>query len=239
LSAALIGGGASSLNDALDLEVDRLNRPERPLPAGLLSAGTARLLWGIGSGAGVMLAFSLSSMHVALALGALGLMVVYNVYLKRTMLVGNLVVALVTGLALVYGGWGLGRMAPVFVGAGFAFLTTLAHEIVKDLEDRAGDAAAGARTLPLVYHPRVAVCAVVGVLVVTLLLTPMPFLLLDYRGLFLLLLLVSDALLLQVLWILLGPGPEEHAGRVSRLLKAVMIAGMIALAFGAIVRLGE
>jgi geranylgeranylglycerol-phosphate geranylgeranyltransferase len=178
-------------------------------------------------------------MHVALALGVLGLMVVYNVYLKHTLLVGNLVVALVTGLALVYGGWGMGRMAPVLVGAGFAFLTTLAREIVKDLDDRAGDAAVSARTLPLVYGPRAVVYAVIGVLVITLLLTPVPFLLLDYRGLFLLLLLVTDALLLHVLWVLLEPGPEAQARRVSRLLKAVMIAGMIALAFGAIVRLGE
>ncbi len=238
-SAALIGGAANSLNDVLDLEIDRINRPERPLPSGLVSVTTARLVWGLGTVAGVALAAFLSLTHLALALGAVGLLVVYNVSLKRALLLGNLVVAFVIGLAIVYGGWAVGPLGPALVGASFAFLTTLAREIVKDIEDAAGDAVAGARTLPLVYGIPVAVRATIGVLFVTLLLTPLPFFLLNYRGLFLLLILVAAALLLYVLWIFLGPRPEARARQASHLLKAVMVAGMAALAFGAIVQLGN
>ena len=239
LSAALIAAAANSLNDALDLEIDRVNRPARPLPSGLVSVGTAKLAWGLGTGAGVVLAVSLSLMHVALALAAVGLMVIYNVYLKRTTLLGNIVVALVIGLALVYGGWAVGEPGPALVGAGFAFLTTLAREMVKDVEDVVGDAVVGARTLPVVYGAGVALRATVGVLFLTLLLTPLPFLLFDYRGLFLLLMLFADALLLHTLWLFLGPHPEQRAGKASQLLKVVMAAGMTALAFGAIVQMGD
>ena len=104
LSAALIAAAANCLNDALDLEIDRVNRPERPLPSGLVAVGTAKLLWGLGAGAGIILAISLSLTHVALALAVVGLTVIYNAYLKRTMLLGNVVVALVIGLTLLYGG---------------------------------------------------------------------------------------------------------------------------------------
>ncbi len=239
LSAALIAGAANSLNDVLDLEIDRINRPERPLPSGLVSVMTARLVWGLGTVAGVALAASLSLTHLALALGAVGLLVVYSVSLKRVLLLGNVVVAFVIGLALVYGGWAVGPPDPAFVGAGFAFLTTLAREMIKDIEDVAGDRAAGARTLPLVYGTQVAARATVGVLFVTLLLTPLPFFLLNYRGLFLLLILAAAALLLYVLWIFPGPEPEERARQASHLLKAVMVTGMAALAFGAILQVGD
>jgi geranylgeranylglycerol-phosphate geranylgeranyltransferase len=239
LSAALIAGAANSLNDALDLEIDRVNRPARPLPSGLVSGATARLVWGVGTVAGVALGASLSSTHLALALGAAGLLVVYNVSLKRVLLLGNVVVAFVISLALVYGGWTAGSLRPALVGAGFAFLTTLAREIVKDIEDVAGDAAAGARTLPLVYGVPVAARVTVGVLFATLLLTPLPFFLLHYRGLFLLLILAAAALLLYALWICLGPQPEARARQTSRVLKAVMVAGMVALTVGALVQLGD
>ncbi len=239
LSAALIAAAANSLNDALDLEIDRVNRPDRPLPSGLVAVGTAKLLWGLGTGAGIMLAVMLSLMHVTLALAAVGLMVIYNAFLKRTVLMGNVVVASVIGLTLVYGGWVVGTPGPALLGAGFAFLTTLAREMIKDVEDVAGDAVVGARTLPLVYGAGAALRATIAVLFLTLLLTPLPFLLFDYRGLFLLLMLATDALLLHTLWIFLGPQPEERAGRASQLLKAVMFTGMTALAFGAIVQMGD
>ncbi len=239
LSVALIAGAANSLNDVLDLEIDRINRPERPLPSGLVSVTTARLVWGLGTVAGVALAAFLSLTHLALALGAVGLLVVYNVSLKRALLLGNLIVAFVIGLAIVYGGWAAGPLGPALVGAGFAFRTTLAREMIKDIEDVAGDAAAGVRTLQLVYGTQVAARATVGVLFVTLLLTPLPFFLLNYRGLFLLLILAAAALLLYVLWIFPGPEPEERARQASHLLKAVMVAGMAALVFGAILQVGD
>ena len=129
--------------------------------------------------------------------------------------------------------------AVVIALSGGDVVTTLAREMIKDVEDVAGDEAVGARTLPLVYGVGVAMRATVGVLFLTLLLTPLPFLLFDYRGLFLLLLLACDALLLHTLWLFLGPQPEKQAHRASQLLKAVMAAGMTALAFGAIVQMGD
>ncbi|MFQ5568380.1 MAG: geranylgeranylglycerol-phosphate geranylgeranyltransferase [Rhodothermales bacterium] len=239
LSAACIGAAANSFNDVFDLDIDRVNRPGRPLPAGLVSAAAARLIAVVASVTGVALGGAVSILHGGLALGTVGLLYMYNVRLKSTVLVGNVTVAFVIGLALVYGGWAVGAPGPALVGAGFAFLTTLAREIIKDVEDVEGDAAAGARTLPVAYGVSMAMQCTVAVLLVTLLLTPLPFFLLGYRGLFLILMLGVDALLLWTLWLFWSPQPERHARRISQMLKAVMLAGMIALAFGAVVQIGE
>lgn len=239
LSALLIGGAANCLNDVQDLEIDRINRPSRPLPAGLVTVRTARLLWVFGTVGGLTVASLVSLMHLAMALAVAGILVLYNGYLKRLLLVGNVVVALVIGLILVYGGWTVGTPGPAVVGAGFAFLTTLAREIVKDIDDVTGDAAVGVRTLPVAFGIRTAIHGTVGVLITTLLLTPLPYLILAYRGLFLLLMLVTDAFLLNVLWVLSGPEPEKRARLAGRLLKVAMVAGMIALALGALVQMGD
>jgi geranylgeranylglycerol-phosphate geranylgeranyltransferase len=229
-SAALVGGAANSLNDVFDLPIDRLNRPGRPLPMGLVTPGAARLLWGLGSLGGLLLAVRLSAAHVVMAAGAVLLLVCYNALLKRLPLVGNVAVALLLGLALLYGGWAVGAPAASLVGAAFAFLTTLAREVVKDLEDAPGDALLGARTLPVRYGPEAAVGVVLLTLALTVAATPLPFALLDYSGLYLLLVLLADAFLLRTGWILLKPGAGRGAGDASHTLKVAMAAGLSALA---------
>jgi len=226
LSAALIGGAANSLNDVYDLEIDRINRPSRPLPSGLVGPRVAWGLWVLGTAAGVLLSVRLSAVHVVMALTSAALLFAYSAVLKRTLFTGNLVVALVVALALVYGGWAVGPPGSSLVAAAFAFLTTLAREVVKDMEDSAGDAALGARTLPVVRGPAAAVKVTTVLIGLTILLTPLPFLLLDYSGLFLLLVLLVDVLLIGVLWRL----QSAQAGRASTLLKAAMVVGMAALA---------
>lgn len=230
LAAGLIGAAANSINDVFDREIDRVNRPERPLPSGRVSVRTAVGI-GVGaSAAGVALAFGLSAVHGAVALAAVGLLALYNARLKHVAVAGNVVVAAVVALTLVFGGWAVGPAGPALVGAAFAFLTTLAREIVKDAEDRTGDAAAGARTLPLVAGLGVARGVALAVVAVTLLLTPMPFLAAGYGGLYLLLMLPTDALLLRAGWLLLLPAPALAGA--SRTLKGAMAAGILALALG-------
>lgn len=228
VSAALIGGAANSLNDVFDVEIDRINRPDRPLPAGEVSVRLARLVWAAGSATGLAVAALVSLLHLGIAALAAVLLYAYNARLKRTVLLGNLVVAVVVGLALIYGGMAVGRPGAALVGAGFAALTTLARELIKDLEDQAGDAAAGARTLPVRYGPDATRALLLFILALTVALTPLPYLLLGYSGLFLLLVLVADGLLLRSLSLISQTPPI--ADRAGSLLKVAMIFGLAALA---------
>ncbi len=231
LSAALIGGAANSLNDVFDLDIDRVNRPGRPLPSGQVAVGTARAVWALASAVGLVLSVLLSPLHLALAAGSVVLLYAYCARLKRTVLVGNVLVALVVALALLYGGAAVGQPGPALVGSVFVFLTTLVGEIAKDIEDVTGNGAAGARTLPFVHGPEVAARVAALVLGMTLVLIPAPFLAFGYSGLYLLLVLAAAGFLLRALWLLLTPDPSMQAGRVSALVKTAMLFGLAALAF--------
>ncbi len=243
-SAAFIGAGANAINDVFDLEIDRVNRPDRPLPSGMVSVRAARAFWGLASGVGVVLSAFLSPLHIVIAVGSVALLYGYSARLKRTALLGNLAVAAVLGLAILYGGL---AVAPTgepaawsvpLLGAAFAFGSTLAREVAKDIEDAVGDATGGARTLPLVAGPRVAVWVAAGAIGATLASFPLAL----GAGLgadFFALGLPAAGLLLAAAWALLGaPNAvlRRRAGTASGLLKAAMVAGILALAVARIVR---
>ena len=232
-SAALIGAGANAINDVFDLEIDRVNRPDRPLPSRAVSVGTARLVWMATALVGVGLSALLSPLHLGIALGAVVLLYAYSAWLKRMPLAGNLAVALILGVAILYGGLAVAPegSAALWLGAAFAFVTTLAREIAKDVEDMIGDEVEGARTLPLSAGPRVAVAITLVLIVLTLAALPAGLPLLGSA--FLALALPAAGLLLAAAWALLCANVErvtQQAGRASGLLKAAMLAGILALA---------
>lgn len=234
VSAACIGAGANAINDVFDVDIDRVNRPDRPLPSGAVTVGAARSVWAATSAVGVGLGAFLSAWHLGIALFSVALLYGYSALLKRMPLAGNVAVALVLGLAILYGGlvaappgWGV-----LLLGAGFAAGTTLAREVAKDIEDAVGDATEGARTLPLVAGPGAAVAVAVVAMGMTLAAFPLAI----PVGLgpdFFLFALPAAGLLLAAAWALLGASDdalERHAGRASLLLKTSMITGILALA---------
>jgi geranylgeranylglycerol-phosphate geranylgeranyltransferase len=239
-SAALIGGAANAINDVYDLSIDRVNRPSRPLPSGLVTSRAARLLWAVLTGLGVLLGSLVSPLHGGVAVASAALLWAYSARLKKSPGWGNLAVAVVLGLAILYGGLAV-RTAPgaAWLGAAFAFLTTLAREMAKDIEDTAGDAAGGARTLPLRWGQRPTARLVLAVVLVTLFALPVP----AFAGLsvvFLGFVLPAAACLLGAAWALLVADAEAPSGtdaawrlgaaRASVWLKGAMAFGVVALA---------
>lgn len=232
-SAALIGAGANAINDVFDVEIDRVNRPDRPLPSGKVSVGGARAVWAVTTLVGVGLSVLISPLHLGIALGSVALLYTYSAWFKRLPLAGNLAVALILGLAILYGGLAVAPegSGALWLGACFALVTTLAREIAKDIEDMAGDAAGGARTLPLAAGVRIAGGIVLALVALTLAALPLGLPLLG--GAFLAFALPAAGLLMASAWALLCADAEtvtEYAGRASGLLKAAMLAGILALA---------
>lgn len=227
VSAVLIAAGGNCLNDVLDYRTDAVNRPNRPLPSGAVSPAVAWGIWLASTIAGVALAVFISSVHLLMALLASGVLYAYSTRLKQLPFVGNLAVGFVVALAVVYGGWAVGSPVPAYTAAGFALLTTIARELIKDVEDAEGDRVAGARTAPIVFGLPAVRRTAASVLILTVLLTPFPFLLMEYGRLFLFLVLIADLMLLRVVWLLPRTPPE--AREASAWLKAAMVMGIVAL----------
>lgn len=151
LGALLVNGGGNGLNDYFDLSVDRVNRPDRPIPSGRLSpVGALRFSLGA-SGVGVALAFVAAPAAGAMAALNGAFLGFYARYSKRMLITGNLLVSALVASVFPYGALvtnpgSLGAVLPITL---CAFLAGLSLEVVKDIEDVKGDAANGAKTLPL------------------------------------------------------------------------------------------
>jgi 4-hydroxybenzoate polyprenyltransferase len=103
LSTIGLYGGGIVFNDVFDAELDRVERPERAIPSGLISLkeaallGSFLLLWGIG------FAFAQSMLSGFIAIGVAFFALLYNKVSKHFAFVGPLNMGLCRGLNLLLG----------------------------------------------------------------------------------------------------------------------------------------
>lgn len=141
--------GGNALNDYIDREIDKVGHPERPLPRGEITPRAA-LVCGVG---GLALACAISVLmgsfvSTAVVTGAAILMVTYEVYLKKTGFLGNLEIAILTGMLFLYGGAAVNNIEGNLIFAAMAMLVSVGREIAKDIEDMGADE--GRKTLPMI-----------------------------------------------------------------------------------------
>ena len=150
----------NALNDILDIEIDKLNQPNRPLPSGDISLNNAKILTAI------LMCFSLfclvyagyisSSIEDGLENWAPSILIWllaiflltnyesssnYSLKLKDRGLPGNFAISLSVGMVILFGAAGVFEpteprvLSLFFIGLSY----NLAREIVKDIEDMEGD----------------------------------------------------------------------------------------------------
>ena len=98
LAASLVTAAGNVINDILDIETDRVNRPQRPIPSGYISIEAAYILYFSLVVISVLLAMGISFPALILVVFANLLLFLYSKYLKKIPLIGNLTVASLTGL---------------------------------------------------------------------------------------------------------------------------------------------
>ncbi|MBX0331118.1 UbiA family prenyltransferase [Oscillochloris sp. ZM17-4] len=147
----LLSGSALITNDYFDLEVDRVNAPQRPLPAGILTPHEVMAL-GIGTailGLAAAAAFGPLALGLSLVIWLMGF--AYNWKLKAAGLWGNLVVAVSVGITFILGSIAVGQpwSPTVWTFALIALVFDLAEEIAGDAMDAEGDQQRGSRSIAL------------------------------------------------------------------------------------------
>jgi len=157
LTASLMMAGTMVMNDVYDVEVDRVNNPNRPIASGRVGTREALAFASILSVASLIFAAVLGLWTLLTALLALALMAYYNTRGKRTGLLGNMVVGFNVALPFFYGGLAVGSLKPlVLTFSILAFLANLGREVAKGIPDAQGDRLMGARTLAVSLGPRAA-----------------------------------------------------------------------------------
>ena len=179
LSVLLISATSLILNDYFDIESDRINAPERPLPAGLVTKRDVVLLSCGVTILGFITSFLLSFQALLVVILAWAVGFLYNWHFKRTGLLGNLMVSFSVGMTFIFGGIAVDRpfeMVVWFFGL-FALLINAGEEIAADAMDLDGDRKAGSRSLPVLFGRENAIRISASIFFLVIVISFLPFLL--------------------------------------------------------------
>lgn len=233
LSGVFIMAGGNVINDYYDVKIDRINKPQRPLPQELLKAHEALKFSIILFVLGIFLSIFINLSALSLVLFTSTGLILYSSRMKNSVLLGNLLVSLFSALAFIYGGLAVGRWRQALIPAGFAFLFHLGREIIKDVEDQKADAAYSTKTLAIRFGQKVALGSATLVYSLLIVVTILPYVLDIYgKGYFWIVLLGVDlVIILGVGYIWARPFPQTFS-RVSMVLKVDMFVGLMAIYVG-------
>ncbi len=162
--AALLNAGNNALNQIYDLEIDRVNKPKRPLPSGRLTIRQAWIFSAITYVLALILAWLVApgGRHECFWLVAVAVVCtfLYSIPPARTKRLGiwaNVTIAIPRGTLLKVAGWSsvktIAGVEPWYIGAIFG-LFLLGATTTKDFADMEGDRRGGCRTLPIQYGVR-------------------------------------------------------------------------------------
>ncbi len=164
LMAAVLNAASNGLNQICDVEIDRVNKPNRPLPGGRLSLPDAWWFTGAAFGTAFVLAWFVAPgrRHECfwIVLAAAIITWLYSAPPLRTKRLGiwaNVTIAIPRGVLLKVAGWSSVKTAmgwePWYIGSIFG-LFLLGATTTKDFADMEGDRLGGCRTLPIRFGVR-------------------------------------------------------------------------------------
>ncbi|MFQ6051215.1 MAG: geranylgeranylglycerol-phosphate geranylgeranyltransferase [Candidatus Hydrothermarchaeota archaeon] len=228
--AFLITGAGNTINDYFDIEIDKINNPERPIPSGEIKEKHALMLAILLFLAGIGISLKLTFICIIIAVFNSALLIFYSYKLKRKGFIGNLSISYLGASTLIFGGASVEKFTVPFILSLLAFFSTLSRELIKDIEDIHGDRCF-ASTLPLLIGEEKTSLIASLFLAFSVLLSPLPYFLNIFGIRYLILVFIADLVFLYSILILLTGGPET-AGKVSSYLKLGMIIAVIAFLFG-------
>lgn len=170
LSSVLIAAAGYIINDYFDLNIDRINKPDKLIVERYIKRRSALLLHIVLSIAGIMIGFYIDSHTKVRFLGwanaaCVVFLFAYSISLKKRLLSGNILISLLTAWTVfvvtfcetsnmidLQGSYAVEKITRLtFLYAAFAFIISLIREAVKDMEDIDGDRRYGCTTMPIVW----------------------------------------------------------------------------------------
>jgi 4-hydroxybenzoate polyprenyltransferase len=169
ISSVFIAAAGYIINDYFDLNIDRINKPGRLIVQNIIRRRWTIIWHFFLSMGGIAIGFYLDFTTKVTLLGFSNLicaclLFIYSISLKRKLLAGNILIALLTAWTILVVTWcevflfigsqdiNIPKIARItMLYAGFAFVISLVREAVKDMEDIEGDRKYGCRTMPIVW----------------------------------------------------------------------------------------
>jgi len=227
-----------AINDYYDIEVDRVNQPERPLPSGQVTPRAAVslsiTLLVVGLLAAALLlnwaAFGIACLYAALSW-------LYNFSAKKYGILGNLIVGSSQAIPFIYGGVACGGSIGSSLLLFMTFTSLLAgvgREVVKAMADTVGDAKRGIRSLAIASGMRAASAAGAAFFIGAVVTSLLPLLLLSSVSLFYRVgVLVPDVIFVYLAYAIVSNPTAERALKVKKRTLVGMLTGLLVFIGGA------
>ncbi len=254
LASLLIAAAGYIINDYFDINIDEVNKPHRMVVDKVIHRRWAIAWHFMLSTSGIILTILAvpfrEKWYLVLAnAGCVALLWFYSTNFKKSLLVGNIVISLLTAWTILVIFFSKVSLADAFGGnseiqprffrlaflyAGFAFIISLVREAIKDMEDMPGDSKYGCRTMPIVWGVNAAkVYTAVWIIILTGLVAVIQVYILQFRWWWTVLysiLFVITPLLVILLQLRKSAGSADYH-RMSNWSKAVMFTGILSMLF--------
>jgi len=179
VAALFVTAASNAWNQVYDIDLDRINKPHRPLPAGLATLRQALLLGHISALLGLGAAWFVGPAFFACVAAGVFATWIYSappLRTKRSPAGALLTIAIPRGLLVPVAGWAVvvepRSVEPWALGI-VSGLFVLGAAVTKDFADVEGDTQHGCRTLPALWGARGAAFAIAPFLVLPFLLYPL------------------------------------------------------------------
>ncbi len=231
LVAFLVCGAGNAINDYYDIEIDKINRPKRPLPSGRIHPRNAMKYILILYSSGIFISIFINI--YAFIIAAFNSVVSYLYAWKIKNKGGiwkSLTVSYLVASPFFFGGIAVGSPTVTIILSILAGFANTAREIIKDIEDLEGDKKF-ANTLPAAIGPKKA-SVIAGISIITgALISPMPYLMGILNQKYLIAVSVADIIFIYSIILLKHPG-RESARKSQKTIKAGMIVALFAFVIG-------
>ena len=236
ISAFLVLSAGNTINDFCDYRIDAINKPSRPIPSGYVqrqqALGLSIVLLLMGLSLGVLTGNIYAIIIVTIVSMTL---LLYAVWLKKTPLIGNVAIGILTGLTFIAGGITVKSIKGTIVPAAFAFLFTTAREIIKDIEDIEGDVAQGTGTIAVRWGEHIAAVIASAFMLTLILFSLIPYVLGMYSWLYLMVVVAGvDLVLIFLLAKLWCDMSKESCAKIQQWMKLDIFVGLFAFYLGSL-----
>jgi len=233
VAESLTFSAGNIINDIFDIEIDKINKPERVLPKGEISKQTALIVYILFVLLSSFISYYVSTTVFKIIIATNLVLFLYSFVLKRTILLSNVIVAIVVGSAFILGASAVGNIRAGYILFVFALLINFGREIVKDMEDIKGDTAQGVKSFPSVFGFKLSKLVILLSSFLLIIITFYPYVY-NLYGLtyFLIVLIIVDPFLIFIMYKLFKNDSAENLKKVSLYLKLNMVLGLVAIYLG-------
>ena len=228
--------GANILNDYIDIEADRVNKPHRVLVRNTINSHIIVLIIIFMFSLGSFIASYLPLFAMKIAwFFALPCILLYEFIFKRIPLIGNIVVSLLVGVVFVFASYSLESHGhDAYKIMILAFFLNLIREIIKDIQDMDGDRKSQLLTLPIYVGLQKTIIIVRSIYLVFFIISLLPMYTQSYGWQYIPLLVFLIHVPLLYITARLNDGiTQNECEKFSKILKTTIINGIIIILISA------